>query len=209
MSEPSQAEIAGLLAELRDTDTLTCVNAATRLARLGDAGNQAIPILIELLQSPDPDVRGLMAASLGAFGPRAAAAVDALLLLLHDKEAHWFQDKPKCFPNRFRAAFAIADIDPTRAEIIPVLREAMKFKRLSYVPGAAHEALRTLGALAAPLLPDLRKLAASNDLIDRTRAQMTLMRIDPTYHPTEPMVARVLAMLPADKPDGRQQLPSE
>lgn len=182
MSSDSDQKLSDLVARMRDPNPAVWSKAADGLCRMGTA---AIPVMIELLTSADENIRGYMAWALGKFGSAADSAVPALLKLLTDQGATHFQGKRRAYPVRFRAAFAIANIDPGRQEIIPLLREAMNYCKVDYIQSEAHETIRKLGPHASVFLPELKAVEHAPKPLDRVRIQMTLAALDPTYEITD------------------------
>jgi HEAT repeat protein len=74
---------------------------------------RALPILVETLEHPDPDVREWAASCLGELGPRAAPAVDALVRCLSDRE------------TREHAMAALGRIGPGAAGAVEALEEVL------------------------------------------------------------------------------------
>ncbi len=166
MSSDSDQKLSDLVAHMRDPNPVVWSKAADELCRMGTV---AIPVMIEFLASDDENIRGYMAWALGKLGPPANTAIPGLLKLLTDQGASHFQEKQRAYPVRFRAAFAIAKIDPGRQEIIPLLREAMNYRKVDYIQAEAHETIRKLGSLAGVFLSELKAAENAPELIDRVR----------------------------------------
>jgi HEAT repeat protein len=177
-------KLPDLLARLRDPNGAVWYAAAKELCQMGAP---AIPIMIEFLASDNEDIRGCMAWTLGELGSTATAAVPNLLKLLDDRGAGWFLERRRAYPVRFRAAFAVAKVDPARQEIIPLLREAMNYRKFEYIQGEAHEIIRRLGPRASVFLPELKAAENAPNQRDRVRVQMTLAALDPNYEITDDM----------------------
>jgi hypothetical protein len=143
----AEATVAELIETLHDPSWLNASSAAERLATMTEAATEAIPVMMDLLSSPDVNIRCYMAVALGEFGPLAIAAVDRMVPLLEDPGKCWFQDEPDSYPVRFRVAFAIAKIDPRREETYPVIREALNCDH-GYARSEARHTLRILSAAA-------------------------------------------------------------
>jgi hypothetical protein len=193
---PPVETIPTLIALLRDSNCHFSSQAASALTRIGLPAVSAIPVMIELLGSDDENVRGCVAHSLGNFGPLAKEAVPKLIELLDDKALHWFQDK-KCFPVRFRAAFSLARIDPDRQEFIPVLREALHYKKKpDYIVDEAFEILtESLGAKAQLFVSELRADENNPNLRQRMRVQIALARLVPGYVIIDEQIKKVWEMV--------------
>lgn len=104
----------------------------------GKAADRALAVLIELLGH-----RGGVAAStafdIGKIGPRAQAAVPALIRLLRDGDQ----------AGRAAAAYALARIGPAAREAVPALREALQDEDPA-VARNAREALRSVDDTPVP-----------------------------------------------------------
>lgn len=94
------------------TELTLSETAADSLGRIGDA---AVPSLIEALEHPDPDKRGLAAATLAQIGPAAEQAVPQLVVALNDPDED----------VRRMAARALGQIGPQAGEAVPALVEMM------------------------------------------------------------------------------------
>jgi len=187
--------VEDLIAQLDGPDWRQAANAAFRLSRTQTAPEQVIPKLVKLLKCDDANARSFVAANLGDYGPLAIEAVPALIEALSDEGRGFFQEKKAIFPVRFRAAFSLVRIDPTRPEVIPVLREAIAYRKLDYARAEAFGMIWILAPLAAELVPELRKIAAGKDRVCRIRAQVALRRIDPTYEVTDEGAVHLLSQI--------------
>lgn len=113
--------------------------AALSLGQIdGKAADRALAVLIELLGH-----RGRVAAAtafdIGNIGPRAQAAVPALVGLLRDGDR----------AGRAAAAYALARIGPVAREAVPALREALQDEDPAVVRNA-QEALRSVDDTPVP-----------------------------------------------------------
>src|SRR5262249_55258081 len=113
----AKAAVPQLEAALKDESGLVRVEAARALWAIGEQ-KSAIPALIDLLGHTDPHTRWGAAAALEAIGPKAKAAVPALLKALKDTElAQWGSpDGTVEFkPVQIAAEKALRKIDPEAA----------------------------------------------------------------------------------------------
>jgi HEAT repeat protein len=96
-----------LIPLLHDPDPVVRLHAGFVLGSLGDEATQAIPVLIEMLQSNDVHDQKLAAMTLGEIGP---AASEAIPLLLHaaNGENEWLADA---------AIWALEEIDVIDTDI--------------------------------------------------------------------------------------------
>jgi hypothetical protein len=81
-----------------------------------DPDPAAVPVLVDLLRDPTPQVRRYAAARLGALGPRARVAVPALLALLQDDETDRDRHRNQ-LSVRATAAWALREIDAGAADL--------------------------------------------------------------------------------------------
>lgn len=70
--------IESLIANLRHEDPLTRIHAALALGALGEEAVDAVPALIDLLESGTIQDRRVAAMTLGEIGPVASEAIPAL-----------------------------------------------------------------------------------------------------------------------------------
>jgi HEAT repeat protein len=158
--------------------------ACVALARI-TGGKQGIDLLVSDLSNDEADVRSEAALRLSACGPLAAPAVDRLVRLLADEDDEFYGPRMSATValgaighaansasprlrnlleeegpvNRARAAEAlvrIGDIEAGLQYLKGSLRDRDPVSRMW-----AAQCLRSLGALAAPALPELRR--ATND----------------------------------------------
>ncbi len=172
---PSQAASQGAVAPLvriasEDSSTPVREAALWTLGEIGlPAGDQAVPVLLQLIESPQPGrVRGIAAWALGRMNPPLERAAKPLILLACDLDDF----------NRAAAAEAIGGLGEP---VLPILMLS-----LAEMEGGGHfesclvEAIGSLGPdglPAVPMLTELRERTHSEwvkDDIDRA-----LQRIDP------------------------------
>ena len=178
------AAIPTLWAALLDEDPWVTIMAADALAVIGEPARSAIPTMVKLLASPNADIRGYIALALARLKPVSDEILTALLRLLEDPGKCRFQQKKNCYPIRYRVAFAIAQIAPTRPEILPVIRDALLNTNLWYVFSEAITCVRDLGVNGVSLIPDIRGLLVHHHEWRRFRANLFLLGVDPQFVPT-------------------------
>lgn len=192
---PPEPTTEDLIALLDGPDWRQAADAAWRLSRDCIQPERVIPKLVNLLKCDDATTRGVVAACLGDYGAQARDAVPALIEALSDEGSGFFQGKKASFPVRFRAAFSLVRIDPTRPEVIAVLREAIRYRKLDYARAEAFGMIRLLGPRAAELTPDLLKIAAGKDRMNRIHAQVALHLIDAAYEVTDDVAKNTLSLI--------------
>lgn len=94
------------------TDLAKCVAIAMR--RMGEKAGPAVPLLIEILNSPSMQKRQAAAIALGGVGPKAAGATAALIRAQNDDSIE----------VRLEAVRALARIGPGANAAVPVLLAA-------------------------------------------------------------------------------------
>ena len=173
---PSQAASHGAVAPLvrivRDDGSLPAREAALwTLGEIGmEAGEEAVPVLLELIESPQPGrVRGIAAWALGRMDPPLEQAAKPLIMLACDLDEF----------NRAAAAEAIGGLGEP---VLPILMISLtEMEGGSHFESCLVEAIGSLGPDGLPAVPMLKELRARThnewvkDDIDRA-----LQRIDPT-----------------------------
>lgn len=154
-------------------------------------GAPAVPALIEVLDDPDPLVRGHAAETLGLIGADAAPAVPALVKHLSD-EGQWTASMGDM---GFRqtvgavAAEALGGIGPAAKEAVPALSQRLEvIKQDELYPEdaailaqtlSAADALGRIGRDAASAVPALWKVVENARWWEPTEAVAALARIQP------------------------------
>lgn len=135
-SRPKQAHraIPGLL-RILTIDTGYVRDEARKLLLHLKAERQVVTTLIKALKSKDYDVRYWSASDLQELGPRARAAVPALI--------HALKNDPRV-PVRAGSAAALGSIGRRTPDVLEALREASRSKEWP-VRGRAKDALKKLG----------------------------------------------------------------
>jgi HEAT repeat protein/predicted protein tyrosine phosphatase len=102
----STAATQGLLEAIAHVDAEIRWRAVTGLGQRRSARNQILPNLLKLLEDPEPYTRARVAAALVALAPDVA--VDSLVTLLRDREAH----------VRYQAAYTLAGLGSMAVEAL-------------------------------------------------------------------------------------------
>lgn len=160
--EYREADVQAALKQLASADRYERKSAAFRLTEMGPAAVNAIPALIEVLQSDESmQVRGEVAHALGNIGPAASAAVPALIGFLQSEEGGY---------ERTYAASALGDIGKMPEQAVPALINALQHDREPVVKQLAARALGDFGAGAASAVPVLVESIKNGDKDLRTAA---------------------------------------
>ena len=113
--------------------------------------------------------------------------------MLTDEGVQCFQDSNAGFQSDF-AAFALAKIDPERPEIIPVLREAMHYRKgktSTYIRGEVTRRFGNSGSLPNRSFQECARNKIRQILLNECH-QQTLAGIDPNYQITDAMLLKIL-----------------
>ena len=152
--------------------------ASNQFETLGKAGEEAIPVLTEMLADANPQLHALAANALGSFGEAASSAVPAMLSAYQDASSG----------DRYTYLRAFGEIGDTRA--LPAFIEALK--QDDYTASVAAESVGAWGAQAAPLVPDLRVWLSSGKYQAVTSCADALGKIGA---PAMPAVPDLIALL--------------
>ena len=144
-SKPKEPDVPALISDLKSADAE--VRGRANLA-LMDAGEKAVPGLIEMVQGPDPVHRGTAARTLYGMGGRGKAAVPALAVMLSDADTD----------NRVAAAMALENMGADAAPAVPALIKALKDKE-GLVRQRVVIALGNIGPPARDAIPALGEAA--------------------------------------------------
>lgn len=166
---------------LEDWEKPVHINARDALVALGPRAAPATPFLMSLLD--DPNRGGLAVDVLGAIGPAARIAVPTLVA--------------NALANRWQlgaqtAGRALANIAATEALALlaPAFVADLENKRAGLWPSA--DALRGLGAAAAPELALFVNALERPELASRQNALFVLAGLGPAVLPTLPLVLQQL-----------------
>jgi HEAT repeat protein len=144
-SKPKEPDIPALIADLKSADQEKRGKANLALM---DAGEKAVPALVEMLQGPDPVHRATAASTLYGMGGRGKAAVPALAVLLSDADKD----------IRVAAAMALENMGADAAEAVPALIKALKDKE-GLVRQRSVITLGKIGPAAREAIPALAEAA--------------------------------------------------
>ena len=141
--ENQDQQVERLIRELQDTDSDVRSIAAVTLGEIGPEAEEAVPILIKLLQDQDAEgfVRANAATALGKIGEGASKAVPALINALEDQD-EWV---------RASAAMALGEIGESASKAVPALVNALQDQD-KYVRRYATGALGKIGKATVPAL---------------------------------------------------------
>ena len=187
MGRPAKGAVPELARLLADPEEGVRGTAAEALARFGPDASAAVPALVRALDaSPELDVffdlqlAPRLVDALGAIGPAANPAIPVL--------AEMFEEQPEMSPHRYRAAAALARIDPSRTDAIvrslvkalgaPHSRD-MFWARLGFDFVEPAEALGKIGPAAGAAIPKLTAAMYHRNAHLRAAAAGALGRIDP------------------------------
>jgi HEAT repeat protein len=171
--------------------------AAQALGQIGPAAKDAVPLLVQAIQSPSLEVRSSAIDALGRMGPHAAQAVPAII-----KEV----DLPKNHINyaplaQFRrlAARALGRIGPQAKEAVPVLKQALENEDPVYGIEAALSLWRI--AQYEKTVSFLESVIQGNDPVAAYEAVMALSEMGPE---AKAAVGTLVAALKHKDPDVRR-----
>jgi HEAT repeat protein len=139
------------------------------LAALGDA--ESVPAVLRLLHGMPEGARlrdsvvESAVLALGSFGSAAGEATPVLRTLLGTEYGAM-------------AAGALWSVEGDAGAVVPVLTRELSSGRRPHSRRTAAETLGRLGAAARPALPELRRVAGSEDVWERTTAACALWRTD-------------------------------
>src|SRR5689334_14055737 len=108
---------------------------------------------VKQLEDKDPAARGEAGRAIGIMGPKAKAAVPALIKALKDKEAS----------VRDWACYGLSNIGPDAKDAVPALEDLLLNDKERKVRSVAANALGSIGAAAKPAVPSLRKTLKDPD----------------------------------------------
>ena len=155
-----------LIHHLNDTDMEVRFAAVVVLGKLG---TEAIPSLLQGLESTLPEIRRGSAEAIGRIGPVARKTIPTLVNMLNDAEP----------AVREKAAEALGDIGPVAESAIQPLIRSLADADL-YVCGKATSALASIGQVAvAPLMQALK----SQNATVRQCAATALGKLGADAHP--------------------------
>jgi HEAT repeat protein len=158
--------VPALTKRLRDSNIDVRIQTANSLSALGIDAKDAVPALIEVLQSDQQDANFLIAVAdtISSIGPDAKAAVPALTNALRN-------------PDLADAAVdAIGAIGPEAKDAVPAIILWLNDER-NHLPWHAVEALGNIGPAAKEARPSLTRLLENDDALLREVAAKSLLKI--------------------------------
>jgi HEAT repeat protein len=202
----SDAELAGLLRGLEDSDTFVRRDAVRELGVTGDP--RTVDYLRRALKDKEDDVRSAAAEALGQIGPSASSAAGELIAAASEEEPHDYPHSVdtatdalirigiSAAPALVRAlpddqsiaaaAYALGHMGPS---IIPTLTAALR-QDAKTARGAA-QAAGYLGKAGAVMVPDLVS-SLDEGRIDGGRFAMTMEGIGPAAGDAVPQLIDLL-----------------
>lgn len=162
MLQISPAGLDAVIAELDPTrGVIANDRALALLAKMAPGSRRAIPLLIGMLDNPDPERRAKAAETLGAFGPEALPAIGKLIEQLN------YKNPTKPFPAagaRYTAAEALGKIGPKASAAVPALLAIVKDETFATGSEKSHaDNLRNAAMLA------LGQISSSPEVIQTLR----------------------------------------
>ncbi|PWT97659.1 MAG: glycosyltransferase [Candidatus Melainabacteria bacterium] len=146
-SEYRASDVQKAVKDLSSRDEEIRHSAAYHLSEMGPEAKDAVPQLIEVLQSdPVISIRAEAASALGKIGAPASAAIPGLISFLKSKEGKY---------ERTYAASALGGIGKQPELAVPALIDALQHDEEPVVKRLAAMALGSFGADARPAIPAL------------------------------------------------------
>jgi len=140
---PATPDLPALIADLTSGDEKRSGDARLELISLGEV---AVPALVDLLQSGEPQERVIAATTFWGMGARAPSAAPELAAALADADPEL----------RVTCAMALENMGPVARDAVPALALALRDPVRS-VRQAAVKALGAIGPAASPALPALEE----------------------------------------------------
>jgi len=147
---------------------------------VGKLGAPVVPLLCQALKSDNPKTRAMAARALFGIGPPAKDAIPDLLPLLNDtagKDTAMPAQASGEWPSpvvQYEAALALANIDPTRKEPLPVLSTILTN---NWMTGSeAIAAIGKMGSNGREMVPALERVLAGGS--NRSTAVEALAMIE-------------------------------
>jgi HEAT repeat protein len=178
LAQIGPAALPALLKALKESDA---TNSAWVLRALRGFGAPAVPLLVEALQQPNPAVRVSAAATLGAMGRDASAAIRPLFSLVTTDDA----------ATQAAVLRALTALRAEPAQLKPTLQQAMKNPAPS-VRKAAAAGLAALGETTAIGVDGLVEMLGDDDAVSRSAAVQALGQMGAKAAPAVPaLIARL------------------
>ena len=174
-TQPTNGNLADLIAALRDGDAPVRSHAADALGTLGESAAEAIPLLIQALRDDYEPVRLNAAYALGAIGE---PAVPQLIETLADENG----------PTRRMAAYALAAVGTSA---VPALSEALQHTE-DAVRIEATYAFAQIGSAAESAIPALIERTEDNSVEVRRYLAEAFGGIGPAASPALPALCDML-----------------
>jgi HEAT repeat protein len=149
---------------LHDSNPKSREHAAMALGRLECI--DSVPALAEALNDPDVFAVQMVEWAIGRIGPRAEAAVPALIRRLQDKNS----------PRHSQAVCVLLDLGPAAKAAVPALTTALQDED-QFARGNAALALGAIGEPAKAAVPAIRALLTDKSNFARASAASALRRV--------------------------------
>ncbi len=205
---PEARDAVPALIESLDNDERPVHNAPSALSAIGMS---AIGPTLEVLKSPDSSMRARTAAAqtLGAIGPRANAAVPALIEALGDRRGRIITFSPETsYPAAIAAAHALGAIGPDAAQAIGPLVKLLADPNQS-LSRSAIEALGGIGPSAVEATPALVALLNYEDHEVGVHVSRSLAQFGPAARDAAKPLVEFLLRLDGEKEGARHEIVSE
>lgn len=142
MGTSAEAAVPEMIGALKDGSSFVRANAAAALASFPGELAKAKDVLIELLDSPEPELRRLAASNLTFLGESASDIVPRLTQALEDTDAEVVRP----------IAVLLGEIGPAASEALPRLQK-IAFEADGEVKAAAEQAVLQIERKPAPETP--------------------------------------------------------
>lgn len=133
-------------------------NVGTAFAPAG-IGESAVPALVEVLEGPNPKMRPCAVEALGLMGPRAKAAVPALIRALRSEKADRVPDDVL---RRF-AILALGKIGPDAKDAVPALDALFAARKKGDLYGDTSLIVRALDGIGVSTVPKLLEMILNEE----------------------------------------------
>ena len=172
---PAKPAIPLLRQRLNDQEPKVAVRSATSLRKIDGHGEGAVPVLVNLLTNPLPDLRGMAAWALAEFGAAASPALLGLIRCLDDADFRVRMISARSIGLVGRAARAAGRADPFGTNTAIAISKLEKLAEGEAI--AANwgiDALSAMGPDAAPILAEIYRAADDQRGLAAARALMKL-----------------------------------
>lgn len=184
-----QSAVPALLTAVNDDDEGVAVHVGEALSCAGDGARAALPRLVRLLRSGNPDIRKGAADTLARFGPVARSAAPVLLAAMDDDVASVQDSAAKAL------AVVVPGTDPSFADAIQDLSASDPDQRFV----AALALGQSVGSKwSPPVIQGLRTATRDQDILVREMAIIAIGHIGPDAASAAPELIEALRNGPAE-----------